>query len=207
MISLPLLLAWAGLALAATISPGPDTLLVLGHSARGGRRAGLLAVAGVITGGLWYILLCGFGALSVLTSSPTLFAIVKFAGAAYLAWLGFGLLRGALRPSAGEKTQQISLADHPFRQGLLTNALNPKLALFYLAVLPQFTGNSAQAPLIGMALIAIHFAMGAIWLSALAIATGRARHWVGGTGAKRWLEGALGAGFIALGGKLALTRS
>ena len=207
MLSTASLLTWIVLALAAAMSPGPDTLLVLGHAGRNGRRAGLLAVSGIVTGGLWYILLCGFGMLSVLTASPTVFAVVKFAGALYLAWLGLALLRSAIKPETVAEPDQIMLARHPFRQGLLTNALNPKIALFYLAVLPQFTGSGPDAPMIGMALIAIHFFLGGLWLSALAIVASRVSKWVGSTGTRRWLEGILGAGFIGLAGKLALERN
>src|SRR5947209_14333614 len=94
------LFAWAGIALLVTIAPGPDTLLVAGHAARNGRRAGLLTAAGVVTGGLWYMALCGFGFLKILVALPLLFTIVKFAGALYLAYLGVQLVRGALHPTA-----------------------------------------------------------------------------------------------------------
>ena len=199
------LLAWSGLALLVALTPGPDVLLVAGHAARGGRRAGLLATAGIVTGGLWYMLLCGFGFLTVLTASPTLFAIVKFGGALYLAFLGVQLIRGALRPR--EDSAQAKLLAVPFRQGLITNTLNPKVALFYVAALPQFTGSGPNAPILGVALIAIHYAIGAIVLSALAFGAGSAGKAARNSSFWRWLEGALGVAFVGLAGKLAIERT
>jgi threonine/homoserine/homoserine lactone efflux protein len=201
-----ILFAWAALALVAVISPGPDVLLVAGHAARGGRRDGLLAVAGITVGSLWYMALCGFGFLSVLTSSPTLFAIVKFGGALYLGYLGVMLLRGAIVPKPAKEPSSVALS-LPFRQGLITNALNPKIALFYLAALPQFVGNGPNAPLIGVALIAVHYAIGAIWLSILAIGASKASGMAKNTTLWRWIDGVLGAAFIGLAGKIALERN
>ena len=199
------LFAWSTLALVAAVSPGPDVLLVLGHAARGGLSAGLKAVAGIVVGGLWYMALCGFGLMSLLAASPTLFMVVKVAGAAYLAWLGLGMLRGAVWPKPAE--QAATLMRNPFYQGMITNALNPKIALFYLAALPQFTGQGPDAPMIGMLLIGIHYLIGALFLSSLALlgsrASGMARH----SNVWRWIEGALGAAFIGLAGKLAFERN
>ena len=199
------ILAWTSLAIVVAVLPGPDVLLVLGHAARGGQRAGLLAVAGTTTGGLWYMLLCGFGFLGILTASPTLYAVVKTGGALYLAYLGFNLIRGAIVPPVKSDTRRE--LSTPFRQGLLTNLLNPKVALFYLAALPQFVGHGPAAPYIGMGLIAIHYAVGGIWLSLLALGMGRASGLVKATRAWRWAEGFLGAAFMGLAGKLALERN
>jgi len=199
------ILGWSALALIAVISPGPDVLLVAGHAARNGRRAGLLAVAGICTGGLWYMLLCGFGFLTILTTSPTLFATVKIGGALYLAYLGLAMLRGAIKPRPVD-ARPVTLSI-PFRQGLITNALNPKIALFYLAALPQFVGNGPNAPLVGVALIAIHYVIGAIWLSLLALGASRASDVAQKSAVWRWVEGALGAAFVGLAGKLALERN
>jgi len=203
---LSLLLAWTALALAASMSPGPDTLLVVGQSARNGLRAGLAAVAGIVTGGLWYMALLGAGLLSLLNASPTLFLIVKTAGALYLAYLGVRLLHGAVRPgdAASAKAPKLSA---PYRQALLTNALNPKVALFYLAALPQFVGSGPYAPLFGMLLIAIHYAIGGIWLTIVAFGAARAGGAMRQSSVMRWIEGVLGAAFIGLAGKLAVSRS
>jgi len=200
------ILAWSALALVTVISPGPDVLLVVGHSARRGPRAGLAAVAGVLAGGLWYMALCGLGFLSVLQASPMLFAAVKLLGALYLAYLGIRMIAGAIRPRAVDAAPETTLGA-PFRQGLVTNALNPKIALFYLAALPQFVGNGADAPMRGVLLIAIHYALGALWLSLLAVGAGRMGAAVRKGSALRWIEGVLGAAFVGLAGRLALVRN
>jgi threonine/homoserine/homoserine lactone efflux protein len=200
------LLAWTALATAATMSPGPDTLLVLGHAARSWRD-GALAAAGIVAGGLWYMLLSGFGLMSLLTASHLLFEIVKIAGALYLGWLGCGLLRGAIKPQPVVAGQTMTPLRSPFRQGFLTNALNPKVALFYLAVLPQFVGSGPNAPYFGMVLIAIHYLTAAVWFTILVLFVSRAGGVLRETNVWRWLEGALGAAFVGLAGKLALERN
>lgn len=200
------ILTWSALALISVISPRPDTLLVAGHSARRGPRAGLAAVVGIVAGGLWYMALCGFGFLSVLTASPTLFAAVKIGGALYLAYLGLRMIAGAIKPKPVGAVAPDSLAA-PFRQGLLTNALNPKIALFYLAALPQFVGSGSDAPLRGVLLIAIHYAIGGLWLSLLALGAARMGAAVRKGSLMRWIEGVLGAAFVGLAGRLALVRN
>ena len=200
------LLAWSALALVASISPGPDTLLVAGHAARNGVRAGLSAVAGIVTGGLWYMALLGLGLIGLLNASPLLFGVVKAAGAVYLAWLGIRLVLGALSGGEGVQPAAVRLSA-PYRQGLITNALNPKVALFYLAALPQFVGTGPNAPLFGMLLIAIHYVIGGCWLAIVATGAARAGGIVRDSAAMRWVEGILGALFVGLAGRLALARN
>ncbi len=207
------LLAWSALALIVTLSPGPDTVLVAAHAARSGARAGLAAVGGIMLGVAWYGSLIAFGVLNVLVAVPTLFAIVKMAGALYLAWLGVTMLRNALRKSSpvhgggGERSEPEGEVRGPFRDGFFTNALNPKVALFYLAVLPQFA-SGPNAPMIGLMLLAIHAAFGLVWLALVALAAARARTAAANNAfAKRvgrWLEGAAGAFFLILAGRLAV---
>jgi threonine/homoserine/homoserine lactone efflux protein len=195
------------LALAVTLSPGPDTVLVATHAARHGARAGLAAVGGIMLGVTWYGSLIAFGVLNVLAAAPMLFSAVKIAGALYLAWLGINLLWGAVKGVAHEtKAPQLG---RPFAQGFLTNALNPKVALFYLAALPQFA-SGPNAALIGLMLLAIHAAFGLIWLSFIALAAARARAVVSNSAlakqAGRWLEGAVGVFFLGVAGRLALVQ-
>ncbi|MGH6949512.1 MAG: LysE family translocator [Vitreimonas sp.] len=207
------LLAWSALALIVTLTPGPDTLLVAAHAARGGFRAGMAALMGIMTGVIWYGSLIAFGLLSVLVAVPALFLAVKIAGALYLAWLGFGMIRRALVPPASSrqtdtagKMPAVQLGQ-PYAQGFFTNALNPKVALFYLAALPQFAGSGADAPMIGLLLLAIHAVFGFMWLSFIAFAAARAARSFAWKGAVvRWLEGAIGAFFVGVAGRLALAQ-
>ena len=235
------LLAWSALALIVTLMPGPDTLLVAAHAARGGFRAGMAALMGIMTGVVWYGSLIAFGVLSILVTVPALFLAVKIAGALYLAWLGAGMIWRALKPTLslaervardgapgeGRSDMQPDRLDAPhpptpspqgrrgagapFSQGFFTNALNPKVALFYLAALPQFAGTGADAPMIGVMLLAIHAAMGFAWLSCIAFAAARARTLIWNDAAKqqigRWLEGAVGAFFVGVAGRLALAQA
>ncbi len=208
------LLAWSALALAVTLTPGPVTFLVASHGARGGLRFGFAAVAGVLAGAVWYAALFGFGALAILAAAPALFTAVRIAGALYLAWLGVQFLQRALGPPVPERTLQTptmarptrpyTLAE-PFRHALLTNILNPKVAIFYLAALPQFA-SGPSAPSIGVLLIAIHALFGAIWLSFIAFAASRARVIAWNRILLRWLEGAIGAFFIGVAGRLAIAQ-
>jgi threonine/homoserine/homoserine lactone efflux protein len=200
------LLAWIVLSIGLALTPGPDTMIVAGNAARNGARGGLAAVAGIATGGLWYMALCGFGFLSVLTAFPALFLVVKVAGAIYLAWLGIRALRGAIRP-APEAAEKVQSSARPFRQGLLTTALNPKVALFFLAILPQFVGQEAGAPVRGMLLIGIAYGIGSLWLSGVALAVARAGRAVRKSSAMRWFEGVLGTAYLALAGRMALVRN
>jgi len=199
------LLAWSALALIVTLTPGPDTLLVAAHGARNGARAGMAAVLGILTGVAWYGSLIAFGALSVLVAVPALFFAVKVAGAVYLAWLGAGMIWRAVRGEGAVGSARSIDLRAPFAQGFFTNALNPKVALFYLAALPQFA-SGPNAPAIGLMLLAIHAAFGLMWLSVVALAASRARAISWNTKFVRWLEGAVGVFFVGVAGRLALAQ-
>lgn len=201
------LLAWTVMSIGLVLLPGPDTLLVAGHSARRGLKAGMAAIGGIQLGGAFYMALCGFGFLSVLNAVPGLFMTVKVAGAIYLAWLGIGMLRGALRPDQVSNEPKMRLGGSAFSQGFMSTVLNPKVAIFFLAALPQFVGVGVNAPLQGMLLIAIVYALGFIWCAVLAVLAAQAGRKVGKSSAMRWFEGTLGASFIGLAGRLALTRN
>jgi threonine/homoserine/homoserine lactone efflux protein len=200
------LLAWSALALAVTLSPGPDTILVASHGARGGFRAGLAAVGGIQAGMVWYAALFGLGLLRLLAAVPALFLAVKIAGAIYLAWLGAQLIwRAVTHKQSAQDPAHAPTLSKPFRQAFLTNILNPKVALFYLAALPQFA-SGPDAPLVGALLIGVHGIFGALWLSFVAFAASRARTITWNRTFVRWLEGAIGAFFVSVAGRLALAQ-
>lgn len=201
------LAAWTVMSIGLVLLPGPDTMLVAGHAARRGLKAGMAAIGGIQLGGLFYIALCGFGFLSVLNAVPGLFMAVKIAGAIYLAWLGFYMLRGAIKPAPALETPKVRLGGSPFAQGFISTVLNPKVAVFFLAALPQFVGTGPNAPWQGMALIAIVYGLGFVWCVALALLATTAGRKVGQSNAMRWFEGAMGVGFFGLAGRLALARN
>ncbi len=167
----------------------------------------MAAIGGIQLGGLFYMLLCGFGFLSVLNAVPGLFLGVKIAGALYLAWMGFGLLRGAIKPAPASETPKVRIGGSPFAQGLVSTVLNPKVAIFFLAALPQFVGTGPDAPWQGMLLIAIVYGLGFLWCALLALLATKAGRKVGQSSAMRWFEGAMGVGFFGLAGRLALARN
>lgn len=207
MLTTEALLAWTIMSIGLVLLPGPDTMLVVGHAARRGLKAGMAAIGGIQLGGLFYMALCGFGFLSVLNAVPGLFMTVKIAGAIYLAWLGIGMLRGAISPAQQATEPKLRLGGSPFMQGFFSTVLNPKVAIFFLAALPQFVGTGPDAPWHGMALIAIVYVLGFFWCVALAALATHAGRKVGQSSAMRWFEAALGAAFIGLAGRLALARN
>ncbi len=195
------------MAIGLVLLPGPDTMLVAGHSARLGLKAGMAAIGGILIGGLFYMALCGFGFLSVLNAVPGLFVAVKIAGAIYLAWLGLSMLRGAIKPSPASEAPKLRIGGSPFTQGFISTVLNPKVAIFFLAALPQFVGTGPDAPWQGMMLIAIVYVLGFFWCALLAVLATKAGRKVGQSSAMRWFEGAMGVGFFGLAGRLALARN
>ena len=201
---LPLFVA-AGLLL--NVTPGADMLYVAGHAASGGRRAGLLAALGIGAGCLFHVVLATVGLSALLASSELAFNLVKWAGAGYLVWMGIGMLRA--RP--GEARQAVAPdVRRVFWRGVLTNALNPKVALFFLAFLPQFMTPDAPHQALGFALLGLVFTVNGT-LVTLAFA------WLAGTARERfaqraqgsrlglWCQRAAGAMFIGLGVRLAVS--
>ncbi|MBA3667647.1 MAG: LysE family translocator [Sphingomonas sp.] len=197
--------AWVALATVATVSPGPDTALVVAQTIKRGRRAGIFVALGIGVGNLWYAALFGFGLIKLLSAQPTVYTIVKVAGAAYLAWIGFKMVRSAF---AGEGPQAVATAEgSPFRQGLISNVLNPKIALFFLAAIPQFAGNGPNAPFIGVALIAVNGLINFIWLTIVAIGVQSAGNRIGRSNFFRWIEGLIGVGLMGIAARVAFSRS
>jgi threonine/homoserine/homoserine lactone efflux protein len=189
------------------VTPGPDTTLVFAQTLRHGVRGGLVASLGVITGCLVHVTAASVGLSAILAASAHAFNVVKWLGAAYLAFIGLRTIIAAGRASAAASPEPQALrTSSVFWTGFLTNVLNPKVAVFFLAFLPQFvTGNTAYAPLGFATLGLIFIAVGFIWLVALAFVAARSAAALGGRGRlKVWLERALGGAFIALAAKLAL---
>ncbi|HET7710082.1 MAG TPA: LysE family translocator [Sphingomicrobium sp.] len=174
------LLAYTVAALLLTVTPGADTLLVVRYAGGRGVRAGFAAAAGVCLGTLVWGAIVAIGVAALIVANPFLFELLKWAGAAYLVWLGMTLL--LLRPDHAKAADggTAGRLDHPFASGLLTNLLNPKVGLFYVAFLPQFIPPGVpQGPFI-LLLAAIHSLLGLIWFALIIAgadrAAGRLRH-------------------------------
>jgi threonine/homoserine/homoserine lactone efflux protein len=150
--------AFALAVLVLNATPGVDLLLTLSRTLQGGSRAGVAAALGINVGCVVHALAAGLGLAAFLAVMPTAFRVLQWAGAAYLMWLGIGLLRQAVavgaQPAevAGEPMVRPWTAD--FRIGLLTNVLNPKVALFFLAFLPPFVPGDSPHPSTSFALLA-----------------------------------------------------
>jgi RhtB (resistance to homoserine/threonine) family protein len=200
-------LAFAVVAAFMTMLPGADTLLVVRNSLRGGRRDGLLTVAGICSGLFVHALLSALGLSVVLAHSAAAFTAMKIAGACYLAWLGIQSIRSSLRGTATAMPDH-AIANVPavrcFSEGFLTNLLNPKVVVFYLALLPQFIEPGDPVLAKSLLLAAIHFAEGILWLGGVAWLVDRSRRFFMRPLLRRWLDAVCGACLIALGIRLAL---
>lgn len=191
------------------IMPGPDSLLIMARSATQGWRAGVAAALGIGTGTMVHVLAAALGLSALLATSATAFTVVKWVGAAYIVWCGIGMLRARLKgtPDASTAPAPAPLPlGRIFAQGFLTNVLNPKVALFFLAFVPQFIDAGAQdKPLAFLILGCIFNFNGMLWCIGLALFTAfaSARLKVKPRVAL-WLNRVTGGLFLALGARLAL---
>jgi threonine/homoserine/homoserine lactone efflux protein len=125
------------------VAPGPGMLYVLARSLAGGRREGVLSALGTFVGGMVHVLGAAAGVSVVLAQSAVAFATVKYAGAAYLCFLGVRMILSARRDNSELPIENLPRARNPFWQGIATEALNPKTALFFLSFIPQFVNREA----------------------------------------------------------------
>ena len=195
---------------AATImamTPGVDTAMVLRSATIDGSRPAAFAVAGIGLGCLIWGSLVSVGLGALLAASPIAFAVLKYAGAAYLLWLGLGLLlkpRATLDEGGGSRTPMSAMT--ALRRGLLTNLLNPKVGVFYVTFLPQFIPPGADAGATSFLLALIHVVIGFLWLSALVVATAPLGHVLRRPAVIRTMDRLTGGVFVGFGLKLALSR-
>ncbi len=163
---------FAGAVFVLNATPGVDFLLTVSRTLQGGARAGVAAALGIGAGCVVHALAAAFGLAALLALHPGAFLVIQWAGAGYLAWLGLGLLQQAWR-GAGRRTQgPAAMAARSgwaeFRTGLLTNVLNPKVALFFLAFLPQFVPAASPSKTASFLLLGAWFvSQGTVFLLAL----------------------------------------
>jgi threonine/homoserine/homoserine lactone efflux protein len=191
------------------MAPGPDSLLIMSRSATQGWRAGSAAALGIGTGTIIHIFAAALGLSAVLATSTTAFAAVKYLGAAYLLYIGIALLRSknisATAADSSLAMPTLSLR-RIFFQGFLTNVLNPKVALFFLAFVPQFISPQAQSKTLAfIALGCIFNFNGMLWCHFLAVSSAFAsRRIQASRSVALWLNRLIGTVFVSLGIKLAL---
>jgi threonine/homoserine/homoserine lactone efflux protein len=190
------------------ITPGPDTLYIVGRSSAQGWRAGAVAALGIGAGALVHICAAALGLSALLAASATVFTAVKIIGAAYLVYVGISLIR-AKGPA---QSPPIAPGNRPaplrgiFFQGFLTNVLNPKVALFFLAFLPQFVmADAPSKPLAFLFLGAIFDINGTLWNLLVAWSTARiSSRLAAGIALKKWFNRCVGSLFVFVGIRLAL---
>jgi RhtB (resistance to homoserine/threonine) family protein len=201
-----------GLFLAAGIllnlTPGPDTAYILGRSIAQGREAGIASALGICVGSIFHSSAAALGLSAVLATSAVAFAAIKLLGGAYLIFLGIKMLfdrRKHLSLPANFRRRTSAAA---FRQGVFTNVLNPKVALFFLAFLPQFIDPTSNMKLLAFLALGFTFvSTGTIWCLILAwFASALSERLRENETIGQWLNRAAGALFVFLGARLAITK-
>lgn len=210
------LLAFLGVAALVIVTPGPDTAITVRNALLGGRGAGIFTALGVALGQAIWALATSAGVVALLVACEPLFLAVKYAGAAYLIYLGAQALREAFRPrdTAGLSLPQSRRALAPataLRQGIVSDLGNPKMAVFFMSLLPQFAARMdwahGAADFAGLIVLgAIFCVMTFCWLAAYSLLVARAGDFLRRAGIRRIVEGVTGSVLLALGLRAAVTR-
>lgn len=193
-----------------TMSPGVDTILVMRNAAAGGWRLGFLTSLGICMGLFGHATVSALGLSVILLGSAGLFTAFKLVGAAYLVYLGVQALRSAITPKgmsfSDAKSPSTITAMGSFRQGLLSNVLNPKPIIFYMAFLPQFIDPSHSALVQSLFMASLHFILAMMWQTFLALMVHRARVWLARPKVAQVLDSLTGILLVGFGMKLALSQ-
>jgi threonine/homoserine/homoserine lactone efflux protein len=195
------LIAFLGVAALVIMTPGPDTAVTIRSTLVGGRRAGVMTAFGVVTGQACWTVAASAGITALLIASEPAFLAVKYAGAAYLLYLGLGSLAAAIRGAepaehAGVPAMARTTA---YRQGVLSDLSNPKMAAFFTSLLPQFGTSFATMAAFGLLFCALTW----LWLALYATALARLRHVLRRAAVRRAIEAVTGAVLVALGLRVA----
>ncbi len=195
-------------ALLLTASPGPDNLMVLGLGMSKGRKQGMVFGLGCALGCLSHTFLAVIGVSAIIAASPTAFTALRIGGGLYLVWLGIGALRSQGGQSAAHAQAPAQSLKNLFMKGLLANAINPKVVLFFLSLLPQFViAANGNVPGQMLALGVTFTVQAAILFGLLGYFAGAVGAWLERKpGAGKWLDRLAGTVFIALGVKLIVSR-
>jgi threonine/homoserine/homoserine lactone efflux protein len=202
------LAAFLGVSALVIVTPGQDTALTIRNTLVGGRRGGLVTALGVSTGQALWAIAASVGAAALLRASEPAFLALRLAGAAYLIVLGAQALRGALSPVRGSllvaaPSRRPLPARVAFRQGVISNLGNPKMAVFFTSLLPQFAPLGGRSLLALLLLGLVFCSMTLAWLSAYAITVARAGAVLRRPAVRRTLEGVMGTVLVGLGLRLA----
>jgi threonine/homoserine/homoserine lactone efflux protein len=201
------LAAFLGVSLVVIVVPGQDTALTIRNALVGGRRRGVLTSVGISTGQACWTLAASAGVVALLRASEPAFITLRLVGAAYLVFLGVQALLGAVRGTleggflAGGSTSRLT-PRIAFRQGLVSNLGNPKMAVFFTSLLPQFGSSFASLAAFGLLFCALTL----LWLSAYAVVVARAGDFLRHSRIRHWIEGITGAVLVTFGLRLAAER-
>jgi len=207
----PQLLMFVAAVWLLNLTPGPDVLFITTRALKHGVRAGLVAALGIVSGCFVHVFAAALGVGALLATSSTAFTLLKWAGAAYLSWMGLRLLlakgAGSNLPAGAASSPEPADLWRVYRQGFLTNALNPKVALFFLAFVPQFIAPGTSDKLTAFLLLGLLFALNSLPINfGYAWLAGWAARRVGAVQrAMRWLDRAAGLMFVGFGLSLALS--
>jgi threonine/homoserine/homoserine lactone efflux protein len=195
-------------ALLLNITPGADTLYIVGRSSTQGLKAGAVAALGIGAGIMVHITAAALGVSALFTASATAFAFLKLAGAAYLIYVGISLMRARTDAASASGVPQPASSRTIFVQGFWTNALNPKVAVFFLAFLPQFVDAAAPHKALSLLFLGLLFNLnGTLWNLFVAWSSARiGRALMTRGAAARWFNRSVGALFVFLGARLALDK-
>ncbi|MUL77005.1 LysE family translocator [Mycobacterium sp. CBMA226] len=189
-----------------TIVPGLDTLFVLRTAVARGRAPAFAAAFGILSGCLVWGAAAAVGATALLTASRDLYTAVRIAGAAYLIYPGISLLRTKADPDAGNDLAPAAGALwRVFANGFLVNLLNPKIGVFYLALIPQFLPANAPHVAMGLLLAMVHDAEGMLWFTAIIMAADRARNILSRSSVRRGIDRFTGSLLLFFGARIALS--
>jgi threonine/homoserine/homoserine lactone efflux protein len=205
------LLAFLAVSAVVIVTPGPDTALTIRNALLGGRRSGAFTALGVASGQACWTVATSAGVAALLVASERVFAALKLAGAAYLVYLGLQALLHAVRgresrPLPAGRAPAPLAASVAYRQGVISNLANPKMAVFFTSLLPQFApgGGASFAALLALGLL--FCTMTLAWLSAYAVAVAKAGDVLRRPAIRRALEAVTGAVLVALGLRVATDR-
>jgi threonine/homoserine/homoserine lactone efflux protein len=196
-----LLLSFVGVSTLVIVTPGQDTALVIRNTLRGGRRGGILTAAGVSTGNFAWAIATSAGLAAVLVASERAFHALRWCGAAYLVYLGLHSIYRAVRNLTGDDAVPRAKA-RPYREGVLSNLGNPKIAIFFSSLLPQFAHSFAGLLALGF----LFAAMGLVWLSFYAVAVEKMGDVLRRSAVRRLLDAVVGVVLVAFGVRLAAER-
>lgn len=198
------LLVAAGMLAVVTMAPGPDTAVVTRQVVAGGRGGGLRTTVGIILGLCMWGALTALGLSALLAASHTAFTVVTYAGAAYLVYLGVRSLLDSRRKGDESTEASPSRGGNPWTVGLVSNVLNPKIAVFYIGLLPTLAPSALPTQWGMVLLVVAHLVLTALWLGGYVLVLDSAKHFFARPVVRRWMERIMGSVLVVFGLRVAV---